>query len=167
MPKPAYYYQKRCVQKQRRLVMALLGKRCKRCGFDDEHALQLDHVAGGGGRELRTLGSYGLYKKVLSCRGEGYQILCANCNWIKRHENSEKRNGSFVRMASSEGGLLMLTPQQSEEKRRTLLARIERLKVWIEKCKDKCLVTQTSKAIAEMSKLEGEFINLFGRLPTV
>ena len=67
----------------------LLGAKCVKCGFSDVRALQIDHVNGGGMKESRRLGGmYAVYKNVL-LEPEKYQVLCANCNWIKRSENKE------------------------------------------------------------------------------
>ena len=69
-----------------------LGHSCSRCGFEDKRALCIDHVNGGGYKELRSgLSVFSYYKKVLSDTDNTYQILCHNCNWIKRHENNEVR----------------------------------------------------------------------------
>ncbi len=74
----------------RQKVFDLLGDTCARCGFADKRALQFDHINGGGTRELRELKhAVAVWKKVLATGGEGYQTLCANCNWIKRSENNE------------------------------------------------------------------------------
>lgn len=76
-------------------VFRLLGNKCVRCGFTDVRALQVDHVHGGGVKELRSL-TKNIHVLVLESirRGEQkYQLLCANCNWIKVHENHE-REGS-------------------------------------------------------------------------
>jgi hypothetical protein len=64
-----------------------LGHSCRRCGFADKRALQIDHVHGGGKGESRRGGWF--YRKVLADTSGAFQILCANCNWIKRHENGE------------------------------------------------------------------------------
>lgn len=51
--------------------------------------LQIDHVHGGG-REVRGLRLY--YKYILRKLKKGskdYQLLCANCNWLKRIVNKE------------------------------------------------------------------------------
>lgn len=65
-----------------------LGNKCVKCGFDDPRALQIDHIFGGGHQERKRIGNNGTYKRVVA--GEpGYQILCANCNWIKRYEGHE------------------------------------------------------------------------------
>ena len=82
---------------KRRIRMATidaLGSKCIKCGFDDIRALQIDHINGGGCKELKNFPGHGksYYKYVLESflRGENkYQLLCANCNWIKRVENNE------------------------------------------------------------------------------
>lgn len=68
------------------------GPRCHICGFDkDVRALQIDHVHGGGSAEIRGGRGAGLayYMRVLRDTTGRYQLLCANCNKIKRHENKE------------------------------------------------------------------------------
>jgi hypothetical protein len=62
---------------------------CIRCGFTDSRALQIDHVHGGGAQELKRIHTDMYYRKVLADTEGTYQLLCANCNWIKRHENNE------------------------------------------------------------------------------
>lgn len=70
---------------------ALGGVACKTCGNVDIRCLQVDHIHGGGGKELVKLKTSGVYKKIRddpSCR-YNYQVLCANCNMIKRVVNHE------------------------------------------------------------------------------
>lgn len=74
-------------------TIQLLGSKCVKCGFSDYRALQIDHVKGGGRKELRKYAhreaySLALLKKIKAGSKE-YQLLCANCNWIKRYENHE------------------------------------------------------------------------------
>ena len=66
------------------------GNQCTRCSFTDPRALQIDHINGGGLAERRSKGSNGIsrLKRVLQNPAQ-YQLLCANCNWIKRVENRE------------------------------------------------------------------------------
>jgi len=75
----------------RRRIEEKYGGRCARCGFDDIRALHIDHVAGGGQKELR--GGFGAgmsyYYRVLKDQSGKYQLLCANCNAIKRFEENE------------------------------------------------------------------------------
>jgi hypothetical protein len=73
---------------------AKLGEVCAMCGFDDRRALQVDHVNSDGGVERdnkgrRSVVSNTLYRRILQDTEGRYQILCANCNWIKRHTNNE------------------------------------------------------------------------------
>ena len=75
-------------------TLETLGGKCVRCGFDDVRALQIDHIKAGGAREIGGLSSIAYFKKVIAShlRHEGkYQLLCANCNWIKRYENNEHK----------------------------------------------------------------------------
>lgn len=68
-----------------------LGSSCVRCGFDDRRALQVDHIHGGGNEERRQHGFSTTYYRQMLSHLHDYQILCANCNWIKKHENRESR----------------------------------------------------------------------------
>lgn len=67
------------------------GNACRRCGFKDTRALQFDHVNGGGNKERMSIPRITFLRDVLKDDGTKYQLLCANCNWIKRHENNELR----------------------------------------------------------------------------
>lgn len=76
----------------RRTAFALLGNKCDRCGFSDPRALQVDHIDGAReGHNERQRGGDQLYDAI--ARGKRsvaeFQLLCANCNWIKRHERGE------------------------------------------------------------------------------
>ena len=75
-----------------RQIHAKYGARCRTCGYDkDVRALQIDHVDGGGSSEIRRGHGAGLayYLRVLRDTTGRYQLLCANCNKIKRHEKRE------------------------------------------------------------------------------
>lgn len=94
-------YQKRNPQTDRKkypnkvkiAIYDILGRVCKNCGFEDTRALQIDHVNGNGSIERKQItGSY--YKHILIDLIKNptkYQILCANCNWIKKDINKENR----------------------------------------------------------------------------
>jgi len=76
-----------------------LGGQCKKCGFSDRRALQIDHVFGDGADERREFGprcAGVIYKRILDGERERYQILCANCNQIKKVENHEARLGGMI-----------------------------------------------------------------------
>lgn len=89
-------YHKKVQQKVQYIRMQIFeryGKVCKKCGFSDIRALQIDHVLGDGNIERsKTKWAFGTatyYRKVLADKTGKYQILCANCNCIKRIENNE------------------------------------------------------------------------------
>lgn len=88
----------------RRDVLERLGGRCASTdcawvnkdgshGCTDWRCLQIDHVFGGGAKERKTyVGSKGqtwFYRKVMKDETGSYQLLCANCNWIKKYVNDE------------------------------------------------------------------------------
>lgn len=77
-------------------IFVLLGHSCTRCGFDDKRALQVDHIAGGGNAEKRKLKGNGMVDRRVLQHPEDYQILCANCNWIKRAENKEFNHFGYI-----------------------------------------------------------------------
>jgi hypothetical protein len=72
----------------RMAVLQFLGNICVRCGFHDSRALQIDHKNGGGCADIRNNGAHARYQKIYN-NPTDYQILCANCNWIKRAERRE------------------------------------------------------------------------------
>lgn len=63
--------------------------KCQKCGFSDVRALTIDHINGDGAEHRQTV------KGSLYCwlhkRGYplGFQVLCMNCQFIKRTENQE------------------------------------------------------------------------------
>ena len=71
-----------------------MGGKCVNCGFNDFRALQIDHINGDGKKERHLLNRRDYYENVLKSflkRENRYQILCCNCNWIKRVDNKEYR----------------------------------------------------------------------------
>lgn len=93
--KPEQYRQQGKIRRARQrtaLLEAAGGARCVRCGFADARALQIDHISGGGCKERvarpQLVKSKYLREDVLANPGK-YQVLCANCNWIKKDENKE------------------------------------------------------------------------------
>lgn len=71
-------------------ILMLLGRVCSKCGFSDPRALQVDHVNGDGATERKVTwgGTHRLLREIKQ-NPSRYQLLCANCNWIKRFENNE------------------------------------------------------------------------------
>ena len=75
-------------------AIKLYGGKCARCGFADWRALQFDHTAGNGNQHRQTVahgkGGGEYYLEIIRAHESSqFQILCANCNVIKRYENSE------------------------------------------------------------------------------
>ena len=82
----------RVYRELRAQVLKAHGGQCERCGFKDPRALQFDHIQGGGVKQSKELN----WKKRLDWMIENptkIQILCANCNWIKKAENGEQPPG--------------------------------------------------------------------------
>lgn len=65
------------------------GSKCAKCRFSDVRALQIDHINGGGNKERDLAKSHFAYLTNVLKNPKKYQILCANCNWIKRYESKE------------------------------------------------------------------------------
>lgn len=82
--------------KQRMRIIELFGGKCVRCGFSDWRALQVDHINGGGNKERESFNRCAYLKHIENLseeeRKSKYQLLCANCNYIKRFENKEWGN---------------------------------------------------------------------------
>ena len=85
-------------QRKRRLrrrvgALLALGGKCVRCGFDSDYrALQLDHINSDGFKDNKKYWQLQqrIYAEIIDGKHKDkYQILCANCNWIKRYELEE------------------------------------------------------------------------------
>jgi len=76
-------------QERRMHLIQTFGGKCSKCGFDDWRALQIDHIDGGGNHERFTTNSMNKYYDKMIQNPQHYQLLCANCNQIKRYENGE------------------------------------------------------------------------------
>lgn len=79
-------------------VITKLGGKCANpynidhSAFEQEqdyiHCLQVDHINGGGQKERKETSLHKIYHKILE-HSEDYQLLCANCNWLKRWKKKE------------------------------------------------------------------------------
>lgn len=70
-------------------LLEALGNKCSVFGFSDERALQIDHFFSDGKLERHITGASLYYHMFNNIESGRYQILCANCNWIKRREKNE------------------------------------------------------------------------------
>lgn len=72
----------------------ILGHKCIECGNTDKRVLQFDHINGNGHKWRMSLTSgftkLNVLLKLPNLKDE-IQVLCANCNWVKRYENKELR----------------------------------------------------------------------------
>ena len=74
--------------KERERLFEIYGHECVRCGFSDKRALTLDHIHNNGNTERAELGERGVYRKAKAFhQPDMYQILCMNCQFIKRTED--------------------------------------------------------------------------------
>lgn len=85
-----------CQRNLRAEVLEVMGNKCARCGFADWRALQIDHVNGGGTEHRKTNRAHPVtylreVREAVLAESKEFQLLCANCNWIKRYENKEHR----------------------------------------------------------------------------
>lgn len=97
-PSRKYYpeKQKEYIDGIKASIFEILGDVCKVCAFSDKRALQIDHVNGGGCRERREKPGWKKLLMSIQAHPQNFQILCANCNWIKRFENNELRRTTKV-----------------------------------------------------------------------
>ena len=88
----------RKAQRNKRLrIIEWLGGKCVGCGIKDMRVLQVDHINGDGAEHRRKHPNQNrvkedIYQMLRDNRDEAlkrYQLLCANCNFIKFHENKE------------------------------------------------------------------------------
>jgi len=62
--------------------------KCAKCGFDDIRALSIDHMNGGGNEHRKKCGNFYTWLRNNNYP-EGFQVLCMNCQFIKKQENRE------------------------------------------------------------------------------
>ena len=101
-------YRRLYVRRIRAAVIAYLGGKCSdpNCrwmnedgtmGCKEVEMLQVDHVNGGGSKERKSLCLYSQAKRIMSGEHDDeYQMLCANCNWKKKHLKKEVRSKDLV-----------------------------------------------------------------------
>ena len=83
-------------------AIEILGNVCQKCGFSDKRALKIDHINSDGRADRKTCRNT-YYKHVIEGVEKGYkkyQLLCANCNWIKVREKREYKNAHKIRPIS-------------------------------------------------------------------
>jgi hypothetical protein len=76
-------------RRSRLIVIEHLGGKCVSCGFSDHRALQFDHLKEVGLTHLRSQTWRKYHQEILNDTQGRFQLLCSNCNWIKRYDNEE------------------------------------------------------------------------------
>lgn len=76
--------------KAKQAVFDHYGRKCVWCGFDDPRALSIDHKDSDGADHRRKLGGVNFYRWLVRQKfPDNFQVLCMNCQFIKRHDNHE------------------------------------------------------------------------------
>jgi len=73
----------------RKKVISILGGKCANCGNVDLRCLQIDHIKAVGSKRKTP---YEDFKKIIKGETDNFQILCANCNAVKKHDKKEFPN---------------------------------------------------------------------------
>lgn len=110
-------YYKEKYARNRQIAIELYGGKCCKCGFDNQLALQFDHIKGGTGLWNRGFTNWSpsthIKDIIKSIPGTKYQLLCANCNVIKKFTEEEhswrNRKSSLVELRLKE------SPEKFEE----------------------------------------------------
>jgi hypothetical protein len=71
-------------------IIKSLGGRCRKCGCNDVRVLQVNHIGGGGIKELRTRISK-MRGEILRGERKDLDILCSNCNIIYEFERGKRK----------------------------------------------------------------------------
>lgn len=87
-------YARNKMRQYRLRIIEHFGARCAQCGFADERALQIDHIDGAGTAMRKFFKNqqaayYTAIWRQIQKGSDQYQVLCANCNTIKRSERRE------------------------------------------------------------------------------
>lgn len=89
--------------KLRHTAIQHLGGKCRACGYDqDERALQIDHVNGDGRAQRKALSARQILKAALADVDGCVQLLCANCNQVKRFDEEEHGDRVYDRVIPTE-----------------------------------------------------------------
>ncbi len=97
-PRALNIIQSRC---QQMLKLEVLGKysndtfRCTNCNEDRLDCLTIDHINNDGQEHRKAIGSVNMYRWLRKNNyPNGFQVLCMNCQWVKKAENQRSRRAS-------------------------------------------------------------------------
>ena len=80
------------INERKRLVLVHYSNgsmSCAKCGFENATALTIDHINGNGAEHRRNITGNFYQWLIKNDYPDGFQVLCMNCQWIKRIENGE------------------------------------------------------------------------------
>lgn len=86
---------RKAYSENRERALKKLGLKCVKCGDKRIDVLQIDHINNNGYVERKRLTQNGIYTRVFFYP-EDYQLLCANCNWLKRSEMKMGRHETTI-----------------------------------------------------------------------
>ena len=95
--KPYYYEKSHAVYNLNKSLLydILGGAKCVECGYNNPLGLQFDHINSDGSKDRKEIGAgrtlilyYARHPQEARLK---LQVLCANCNQVKRHTNNEFR----------------------------------------------------------------------------
>ena len=96
-PRGASIISARCQAKRKRDVLSHYSKgelKCAICGEIRIDCLSLDHINNDGQEHRKSIGRVNFYRFIRQ-QGypKGYQVLCMNCQWVKKaeHQRGKRR----------------------------------------------------------------------------
>jgi hypothetical protein len=82
--------------KRRLAVIKYLGGKCTKCGLEDWRVLQINHINGGGNKDVKSKPgrNHALQQEIIAGKREGeVNLLCANCNILYEYERNIRWKG--------------------------------------------------------------------------
>ena len=90
--------QRKYMRKVRRIVIDMLGGKCINCGCIVCEALEINHIKGGGNKEIRKVGRKSFLLSIYngSRKTDDLEIRCRVCNAIHYLIEIKKLSGKWI-----------------------------------------------------------------------
>jgi len=75
----------------RKKAIEVLGGKCVVCGEPDIRVLQVNHLNGGGLKDLKLNSNSKVYRQVAKGERKDVDLRCANCNILYEYERGKRR----------------------------------------------------------------------------